>query len=147
MINHKKQAIEDFAKGYNCAQAVFAAFAPEYGIEKQQAYKLACGVGGGFRFAEMCGAISGAVMIIGLKCGNVDNTNIECRDFCYQNTIKFIEEFKKRNRDAMTCKDILGMNIMTPEGKQAAAGSMHLLKERCVQAISAAVDLLEEMGY
>lgn len=147
MINHKKQAIEDFAKGYNCAQSVFASFAPEYGIDKEQAYKLACGVGGGFRFAEVCGAVSGAVMIIGLKGGNHLPADVTCRDECYQTTIHFVEEFKKRNRDAITCKDLLGMNIMTKEGQQQAMANMQLLRERCVNAILTAIDILEEMGY
>ena len=147
MKNHKQLALEDFQKGYNCAQSVFAAFAPDYGIEKEQAYKLACGVGGGFRFAEVCGAVSGAVMIIGLKCGNSESTNTTCRDHCYHTTIAFVNEFKKRNSDAMTCKDIIGFNIMTEEGHKKAMENLPLLKQRCVQAISTAIELLEEMGY
>lgn len=147
MSKRKKQAIQDFSSGYNCAQAVFASFAPDYGIEKEQAYKLACGVGGGFRYGEICGAASGAAMIIGLKCGNSDNKDIECRDGCYENTIAFMEKFKAKNRDVMTCKEILGVNIFTAEGQQEAMKNYNEIVSRCVNAIESAIDILEEMGY
>ncbi len=147
MKNHKKMALDNFASGYNCAQSVFAAFAADYGINTDQAYKLACGVGGGFRFAEVCGAVSGATMIIGLKCGNQDSKDLPCRDHCYAQTIAFIKAFKQRNHDAMTCKDLLGFNLMTPEGQKYAMQNMTVVKAKCINAISTAVELLEEMGY
>ena len=62
--------MELFADGHNCAQSVFAAFADEVGMDKEQALLLASPFGGGFaQMREVCGALSGMFMVMGLKEG------------------------------------------------------------------------------
>ena len=60
------RAGEFFLQGYNCAQAVFAAFAPLVGAEEKEALRLASPFGGGFgRMREVCGAFSGMMLVVG----------------------------------------------------------------------------------
>ncbi len=60
-----------FMEGYNCSQAVVGAWAEDIGLDSETAYKIASGFGGGIgRMREVCGAFTGAVMVLGLKFGN-----------------------------------------------------------------------------
>ncbi|NLF42508.1 MAG: C_GCAxxG_C_C family protein, partial [Bacteroidales bacterium] len=61
MKNKAEYANECFSSGFNCAQSVFSAFCEDYGLEKNQALKIACSFGGGMgHLGEVCGAVSGA---------------------------------------------------------------------------------------
>ena len=63
-------AQEYFESGCNCSQAVLLAFAPDCGLERDTALALASSFGGGFgRMRELCGALSGAGMALGLLRG------------------------------------------------------------------------------
>ena len=63
-------AAELFLNGYNCAQAVFAAFADLMGMEKDYAARLSSSFGGGMgRMREVCGAVSGMLMVLGALYG------------------------------------------------------------------------------
>ena len=73
MENARERAMGLYAEGYNCAQSVFAAFADEVGMDKEQALLLASSFGGGFaQMREVCGALSGMFMVMGLKEGYSD---------------------------------------------------------------------------
>jgi len=66
----KEKAADIFNGGHNCAQAVLGAFCEEYGLDTDTALRIARGLGSGVRNAEICGAVSGAVLVIGLKYGH-----------------------------------------------------------------------------
>jgi C_GCAxxG_C_C family probable redox protein len=66
----KEKTIDAFRKGFNCSQAVLSSFSPDLGLEKETALKIACGFGAGMaKLQETCGAVTGAVMVLGLKYG------------------------------------------------------------------------------
>ena len=67
MESRVEQAIALHDKGYNCAQAVFCAYADLFGIDKQTAYKVSEGFGLGMGMMEVCGALTGGLMLAGLK--------------------------------------------------------------------------------
>ena len=66
------KAIELFGQGYMCSQAVFAAFSEQFGITEKQALKIGGCFGGGMNKGEVCGACTGALMVLGMKYGQVD---------------------------------------------------------------------------
>ena len=67
-MDKKNKAIELFRGDYNCAQSVLIAFSDITGITDLTAGKIASGFGGGIgKTQEICGALSGAVMVIGYK--------------------------------------------------------------------------------
>ena len=68
-----EQAKALFSEGYNCAQAVFLVFAEDYGLSREAALKLSSSFGGGLgRLQEVCGAVLGMSMALGLIEGNTD---------------------------------------------------------------------------
>ncbi|MDD2550794.1 MAG: C-GCAxxG-C-C family protein, partial [Bacteroidales bacterium] len=79
MINDPvSEALELFKSGFNCSQAVLAAFSEECGISRETALKIACPFGGGIGgYGRTCGALTGGLMVIGLKYGATKATNLE----------------------------------------------------------------------
>ncbi len=136
---------ELFLSGYNCAQSVFATFAEDYGLSRDLALKIPCGLGGGVRCAEICGAVTGAALIIGLKNGYTDSNDLAAKDNCAEEMKEFTKRFKEYN-GALTCRDILGINISDDAGRKRAQ-DLNLLKTVCVDMVTSAVEILEDMGY
>ncbi|MCR5128932.1 MAG: C-GCAxxG-C-C family protein [Lachnospiraceae bacterium] len=69
-MTHKEKAMKIFYEKFNCSQAVLGAYADDYGLTEYQAMKVAACFSGGVRKGEVCGAVSGAIMVIGLKYGD-----------------------------------------------------------------------------
>ena len=67
-MDRVEQAVSKFAEGYNCAQSVLFSFCDDLGMDKDKALKIACGFGAGMgRKEEVCGAVTGGIMVIGAK--------------------------------------------------------------------------------
>jgi C_GCAxxG_C_C family probable redox protein len=141
----QEQAVAVFGGGFNCAQAVIAVFCEKYGLARETALKITCGMGGGFRSGEICGAASGAVLVIGLKYGQYIAGDKDAKKNCYAKTKEFLKAFKEKNT-SIVCREILKCNVGTKEGHEQAA-SNNLFKTTCVDMIKSAVEILEEQGY
>jgi C_GCAxxG_C_C family probable redox protein len=76
-MTNSEKALSYFSNNFNCSQAVFTTFATEMGIDESLALKLATEFGGGARCGQMCGAVSGALMVLGLKYGHYHSDNKE----------------------------------------------------------------------
>ena len=63
-MSHEEKAIKIFWEKFNCSQAVLGAFAEELGMSEEQAMKVALCFSGGARKGEVCGAVSGAIMVL-----------------------------------------------------------------------------------
>lgn len=94
-----EKAGENFKSGMNCAQSVVAQFAEKYGADADFLIKVSSGFGGGVKSGEICGAILGGVMAIGLKYGD---DKLECGRM----TKEFVNRFREQN-GAVTCRDLL----------------------------------------
>jgi C_GCAxxG_C_C family probable redox protein len=104
-------------RGFNCSQAIFTTFAPQYGLSDEMALKLASPFGGGFaRQGEVCGALVGALMVLGLQYGNLTP---EGKDDTYHTAQSFIDQFRK-SHGAIRCSELIGYDLSTPEGLKAA---------------------------
>lgn len=107
MSDRKQKAVELFNQGYNCAQAIFTAYGDVVGIDKETGMKLTSGFGGGIsRLGETCGAINSAVMIIGLKYGNIDARDVEQKKEATNRIRELIKKFKE-NHKSIYCRDLL----------------------------------------
>ena len=115
-MNQKSEntkAIELFGQGYMCSQAVFAAFSEQFGITEQQALKIGGCFGGGMNKGEVCGACTGALMVLGMKYGYI-------------------------------CRDILGCDISTEEGRAYALDN-GLFGKLCPEMVKTAAEIVSEM--
>ena len=101
-----RRAAELFLAGYNCAQAVYAAFAPIIGVDEKEALKIAAPFGGGFgRLRHVCGAFSGMNLVLGNLCGYDDLSSPE-KDLLYPRVQELARRFETV-QGSIICKDIL----------------------------------------
>lgn len=124
-----------FTYGKNCAQSVFASFADEFGMDEETAVKVSCGLGGGVgRMREVCGAVSAAAMVLGMRAGG-DKTKAYpvIQDFC----ARF-----KAEAGSIVCRDLLEGTGATTGGAPAARTSEYYQKRPCVELVKLAVKLL-----
>ena len=142
-MTREEIAVESFAKGYNCAQSVFSAFSEEFGLDKTTALRIANGFGGGVRCGDVCGAVSGAIMAIGLKCGFYIEKDFGQKGFCNDKSFEFIERFREEN-DSMICRDLLGIDIQSPNDFTSAE-SRAVFTAACPKIVASAVRILESM--
>ena len=140
----KEQKAEDlFGNGYNCSQAVLASFCEDYGLDKNIAANLAVPFGGGLgRQGEICGCLSGALMVLGLHYGNDSTNDIDVRIKNYDIAKDFCKKFKELN-GGMDCKDIIKFNLANLEERQKAQ-EQNVFKNRCSNVVKQTVSLLEE---
>ncbi|GBF33869.1 hypothetical protein DCCM_2980 [Desulfocucumis palustris] len=129
---------------YLCSQAVFATLGEQCGIERNQALKLSTGFGAGIaRRGDICGAVSGAIMAIGLKHGNYEVHDVDARDKVFFLAQKLIEGIKARH-GCHTCRGLTGIDFTKPEG-------LKLFEEKgigekiCIKVIMDCVDTVKEI--
>ena len=133
-----------FRQGFSCSQAVAAAFAPDLGLDREAALRLAQPFGGGIaRRADWCGAVTGAFLAIGLKHGRDRADDIAARDKTYALVNDFIARFAARHGE-LRCRDLLGCDIGTPEG-QRQAEALKLHQTKCEALARDAAAILEEL--
>jgi len=138
-------AVSLFREGYSCSQAVLAAFARDTGLERHVALRVASGFGGGMgRMAQTCGAVSGAVMVLGLQYGPVSAQDCAGKERTYAQVREFVRRFQARH-GTVVCRELLGCDISTPEGFQRAREDQ-LIRTRCPRFVRNAVAILEELG-
>ena len=146
MSKYSDEAITRFSLHYNCAQAVFSAYAQFVGIEKEEAFKLSCGFGGGMgRMQEICGAATAAYMLIGGKFGMTDPTDQPSKEHTYELIREFTRRFSEQN-GALHCRKLLGCDIKTVEGMQYIRDH-HLFETVCAKCILSSSELIEGMLF
>ncbi|MCK5001032.1 MAG: C_GCAxxG_C_C family protein [Anaerohalosphaera sp.] len=107
-----KQAVELYSQGFSCAQSVFAAFADELGVDRDTALKISSGFGGGMgRTGNVCGALTGAIMVIGYRNGTTDAANLTQKLANYDLVEKAISMFRERS-GAIDCRDLIGYELL-----------------------------------
>lgn len=131
-----EQAVELFNQGYCCSQAVLAVFSEDLGLSKETALRIASGFGGGMKMAQVCGAVTGAIMALGLKNGPDKNKMTEY-------VLEFIKRFKGIN-GSVICRELMGCDICTPDGMQTAK-EKDLFNTLCPKLVQDASEILEEM--
>jgi len=142
-MNKTEKALQEFKKGYNCAQSVLAAFASDFAIDETIAKRLASGLGAGFgRLQNTCGAVTGAILAIGAKYHD-ESKITESKETTYLKTREFIDEFTKMNT-SINCLNLLGVNIMTTDGMKKAKDN-NLFVVKCEKYVADAVQLLEQV--
>jgi C_GCAxxG_C_C family probable redox protein len=120
MKSKVNEAEECFSNGFNCCQAVLSAYGKELGLGEREALKIASGFGAGIAYmGDICGAVTGAFMVIGLKYGRFNAEDSEARDKTYMLIKEFIRIFKEKN-GSIKCNELLDADISTEEGLKKA---------------------------
>ena len=142
-MDRSEQAVSKFIEGYNCAQAVFFSFSDFVKIDKDTALKLACGFGAGMgRKEEVCGAVSGGIMVIGAKYGRGENDDRSATEMTYAKTRELMDKFAKRHGTFICRKLLNGCELTTEEGQKQFKEN-DLLNKTCKPCVQSVVEILE----
>ena len=141
-MDHVTLAADLFLEGFNCAQAVIGAYADRIGIGEQEAFSMGAGFGGGAGTGELCGAVSGAVMVLGLltpvdmddPVGSKKRTTALSKEF----QKRFVEKFRH-----LRCHDLLRDPTQASDATPAAQAMG--ITHHCRLMIITAVEILEEL--
>lgn len=144
-MDHIKEARNLFCSGYNCAQAVFAAFRDVTGMDKAEALRLSSSFGGGMgRLRETCGAVTGMFMVAGALWGydSVENKNVITDHYA---RIQDLAAQFKEEYGTICCRELLA-GIRTSAGARPTARDEEFYKTRpCLCFVEYGAKLLDQM--
>ena len=139
-----ESAVSLFKGGFVCSQAILSTYGPGLGLDEETALKLSAGFGGGMgRMGDICGAVTGAFMVIGLKYGNAKAEESEAKEKNYATVREFAGRFGSRN-GSIVCRNLLDCDISTAEGL-ALAREKNLFETICTKLVRDAAEILEEL--
>jgi C_GCAxxG_C_C family probable redox protein len=137
-------AYQCFMSRFTCSAAVFSAFSEDLGLDPDTAKKVACGFGAGLsKTGTICGAVSGGVMVIGLKYGKTKAADEAATEKTRALVRQFIHEFTEKN-GSVNCTELLGYNLNDPQA-YAAAKDSGLFLSKCPLLVRDAANILEKI--
>ena len=139
----KERALQCFADHLHCSQSILAAFSEECGITEEQAFRLGSCFGSGMRKGNVCGACTGALMVLGLIYGETHAGDQDGRRRTNRLNDLMMDLFSEANGSCI-CNELLGCDVRTPEGVQYARDH-HLFTECCPKMVASAVVILEDI--
>jgi C_GCAxxG_C_C family probable redox protein len=143
-LSKAEKAKKQFEKGFSCAPSVLSTYSDQFGLGKELALKTACGFGGGIgRMGRTCGAVTGAVMVIGLKHGQASLADEESRQETHKLIKKFIDKFTALH-GSIECKELLGHDLSSARGLRAARES-GVFENKCPGFVYDAASILEDV--
>ena len=141
-MNHAEKALNLFKSGYNCAQAVAVAFSDVTGLTESQAAKLASGFGGGMgRMREVCGAVSGMLMVAGVLYGYDDPKATKEKRELYAQVQAMAGQFREE-LGSIVCRDLLKN---PPTDPNPTPRTEQVYKDRpCARMVATAARIMDE---
>ena len=137
-------ASEQFAAGYRCAEAILTVYCERVGLTRDQAMKIGCAFGGGMgSLGDVCGAVTAAIVILGLKHGRTDKNDSASRAKTDARVRTFLEKFQAKHK-CLRCNELIGYDRSTPEGHDIAAAA-GVFKNLCPGFVKDAALILEEL--
>ena len=144
-MDKTKEALEYFRNKFNCSQSVLTPFGTEFHLSADECLKIATAFGGGMgRQQQTCGAVTGALMAIGLKYGKGINDDEAKKQLTYSKTREFFEEFIKIH-GSTNCRELLdGLDMTDPEGHKKII-ERNLFELKCEKYVADAVKITEKL--
>ena len=145
MSKHGDKAEKLFRDGYNCSQAVLLAFSDITGLDDETSAKIASSFGGGLgRMREVCGAVSGAAMVLGAVKGYSDITDYDAKKAHYKLIQEFARRFKEKN-GSIICRELLS-GVKTVENDEPEQRTESYYKKRpCPLLVRDAAEIVDEL--
>jgi C_GCAxxG_C_C family probable redox protein len=145
MKSRNEAALEKFMARYNCAQSVLYAYGPGLGLDAETSLKVATGLGAGMgRRGEVCGAVTGGILALGLKYGRGSRQDRSATEETYRKTLDLMARFEKRHGSCL-CRVLLeGCDLRTAEGQQFFK-EHDLLHKRCEGCVQSVVEILTQI--
>jgi len=146
--NRVEEAISCLRDGMNCSQAIFSVYGHHLGVDRDRCLKIASVFGGGINnTGNVCGAVTGAIMAIGLKHGDLKYGEVGIKDLTelpksYGVASEFTKKFKERNV-TIICRELIDHDLLTAEDIEHAfkTGAFN----NCPKFVKDAAEILEKM--
>ncbi|OFX86423.1 MAG: hypothetical protein A2W99_13620 [Bacteroidetes bacterium GWF2_33_16] len=144
-MKKSEKVLTYFNNSFNCAQSVFTTFGPELGLNEDECLKIACAFGAGMgKQQHVCGAVSGALMVLGAKFGKTLHEDESKKEFTYKKTEEFLHEFESQN-GSIHCFELLHCLNMNIEQDEIKIHEQGLYETVCEKAIKGAVEITERL--
>jgi len=145
MMDHAEKARSLFLEGYNCAQAVFCAFDDLTGLDRETSARLASSFGGGMgRLREVCGTVTGALLVLGQVCGYSDPEDKKAKTDHYHLVQEFARRFSQIN-GTIICRELL-KNVKTKPGNDPEERTPEYYASRpCLRHVGEAAEIVDQM--
>jgi len=143
-MNEVEEAVSCFNEGFMCSQAILSAYAVQFGMDRETALKVSAAFGGGMgRMGEICGAVTGAFMVIGLKYGRTAVQDAKAHEKTNRLVKEFVDRFKSRN-GSIVCRELLGCDLSTPDGLRTFVDKK-LRDSICSKLVRDAAQIVEQL--
>ena len=144
-MDHAEKARALFLEGYNCAQAVLCAFEDLTGLDRETSARLASSFGGGMgRMREVCGTVSGALLVLGQLYGYSDPSDPEAKKEHYHLVQEFARRFRGIN-GTIICRELLS-GVRTKPGKDPETRTPEYYASRpCLRHVGEAAEIVDEL--
>jgi len=145
MSQRVENAVARFLSGSNCAQAILHAFRDDGKLSEDLALKIATGFGGGMgRKQEVCGAVTGGILVLGLRHGRGTAEGVEAAERTYAATAELMDRFAARHGSCLCRKLLEGYDISTEAGRLQARSDdvRNTICKHCIQTVA---EILEDM--
>ena len=137
-------ARQAFKEGYNCSQAMVAAFSELMGMDKKTALRLASSFGGGMgRMREVCGAVTGMFMVVGILYGYDDAKDYEGKKDTYALVQELANQFKAET-GSIICRELLGLDGKDNSPVPSKRTEEYYKKRTCEDKVGLAAKILDE---
>ncbi len=137
-------AVTYFKDELLCSQSILMAYAPQLNLKLEDAARIAAPFGAGMsRMGWTCGAVSGALMVIGMTYGHEIGSDYETKERMYQKSQDFMKRFEDRN-SSLVCRNLLGRDLSIP-AEHELAREEGLFELRCPGFVQEAAELLNEI--
>ena len=138
-------AVTKFLCGYNCAQSVLYAFHDELGLDEDQALKIATGFGAGMaRKQEVCGAVTGGILVLSLRYGRDSKQDRAATDQTYKRVRELMGQFEAKHGSCI-CRQLLDGTDLSTETGQRRFKENDLLNQVCEPCVQDVVEILEQL--
>ena len=140
-MNRGTQAAELFLQGYNCAQAIAVAFSDVTGLDRDFSARMASSFGGGMgRLREVCGAVSGMLMVAGLLYG-YDSTDDDVAKKAHYSLVQELAGQFKAENGSIICREILRNPPSDPAPSPRTAE--YYAQRPCARMVYSAAEILD----
>jgi C_GCAxxG_C_C family probable redox protein len=143
-MTKKEEALGCFNSGFSCSQSVLSVYAKDFGLSPELALKIACPFSGGISHTSgICGAVSGALMVIGLKYGRYTIEDVQAKEKTFELVQILMNKFKERF-NSTNCTELLGYDLSKPE-EFAKVKESGITRQLCPKFVGDSIDILEEI--
>ena len=142
-MTRSEKALENFMAGYNCAQSITLAFADLLPVDEKTISTLACSFGGGVgRLREVCGAFSGAVMVLGLLYG-YDGPETGDVKLAQYERVQTLGKRMEEKWGTIVCRELLDV-VGHDDPKPSERNAEYYATRPCARIVENVAALLEE---